>query len=104
MNPRPQDHAAHAGLDRILAALGERCGPPAERRIPIYHVDEIAAAARALAAAWEAAAPSALLARLAAHPAGAQLLAASIQLEEDDAPVLRVSAPEAVCRAFDERA
>src|SRR3990172_8237217 len=87
MNPRPQDHAAPAGLDRILAALGERCGPPAERRIPIYHVDEIAAAPRALPPPPHA------------HPP-----APSIQLGEADAPVLRVSAPEAVCRAFDERA
>jgi hypothetical protein len=77
-------------------------GPLAERRVAVYHAGEVAAVARALEAAWIAAAPPALLAALRSTPGGARLLAPAVLLE-DDALVLAVSAPAAVCAAFDER-
>jgi hypothetical protein len=90
-------------LDRALAALTARLGPLRERRIAIYHLDEIAVTARALSAAWARAAPADLIAQLAAHPAGEQLLAPAVECDAEGV-VLRVLAPEAVCRAFDDEA
>jgi hypothetical protein len=90
-------------LDRALAILCARLGPLRERRILIYHLDELAIAARALATAWAQAAPAELVARLAAHPAGEQLLAPAIECDAEGI-LLRILAPEAVCRAFDDQA
>jgi len=78
-------------------------GPLAERRIPIVHLDEIAAAIRTLEAAWSETAAPELVARLRASPTGTALLFPRV-LEEEDLIVLLVSAPAAVCAAFDERA
>jgi hypothetical protein len=78
-------------------------GPLAERRLPIGHLDEIAAIVRALDAAWSEAAAPELVAKLRASPGGAPLLSPRV-LEEEDLIVLLVSAPAAVCAAFDEHA
>jgi hypothetical protein len=91
-------------LDPALAALVAQCGPLTERRVPVYHLDEIESAARALAAAWEAAVPAELIARLAGHPAGEQLLLPAVEIEAETGFVLRILAPAEVCRAFDESA
>lgn len=81
-------------------------GPLAERRIPVYHLDEIAGVARALEAAWANAASPELVTRLraSAHArANSRLLSAAV-LEEEGSIVLLVTAPAAVCAAFDELA
>jgi hypothetical protein len=91
-------------LDPAIAALVAECGPLAERRVPVYHLDEIDAAARALGAAWQAAVPAELLARLVAHPAGEQILLPGVEIDAETGFVLRILAPERVCRAFDEAA
>jgi hypothetical protein len=99
-----QSLASGEPLDPLLATLAARLGPLRERRIPVYHLDEIDAVTRSLAGAWAAAAPSELLARLADHPAGAQLLSPAVEREIESGLVLRILAPEAVCRAFDDQA
>jgi hypothetical protein len=91
-------------IDPVLEALTARLGPLAERRIPVYHLDEIEAVAQALASAWAQAAPADLLARLAGHPAGEHLLAPAVVREEESGILLRILAPELVCRAFDDAA
>jgi len=93
-----------APIDPLLAGLSAHLGPLAERRIPIYHLDEIAAVAQALASAWAQAAPAELVARLAGHPAGEHLLAPAVLREDEGGLLLRILAPELVCRAFDDAA
>jgi hypothetical protein len=91
-------------LDPAIAALVAHCGPLAERRVPVYHLDEIAAAARALTTAWQVAVPTELVTRLAAHPAGEQLLLPAIDIDAESGFLIRIVAPAEVCRAFDEAA
>jgi len=90
-------------LDPLLAALTARLGPLAERRIPVYHLDEIQILVEALTTAWAQAAPAELLAQLAGHPAGEHLLAPAVG-RDDEGLLLRILAPERVCRAFDDAA
>jgi hypothetical protein len=90
------------GLEALAAAV-RLLGPLAERRLPVYHLDDVALVARALEAAWEGAAPPDLVARLRASARGQGFLSPGVVLEEE-AIVLVVCAPEAVCAAFDERA
>ena len=94
--------ASDPALEALAGAIG-LLGPLAERRLPVYHLDEVALAARALAAAWEEAAPPDLVARLRASAAGQGFLSPGVVLEED-AIILVVCAPAAVCAAFDGRA
>ena len=91
-------------IDPLLQALQDRLGPLAERRIPIYHLDEIHAVAQALASAWAQVAPAELVTRLAGHPAGEHLLAPAVLGEEESGLLLHIVAPELVCRAFDDAA
>ena len=74
-------------------------GPLNERRIPVYHLDEVAALVRALDEAWTLAAPSALLARL--RSASPRILIPGI-IDEEGELILLVTAPAAVCAAFDD--
>ncbi len=74
-------------------------GPLDERRIPVYHLDEIAAVIRALDDAWTAAAPPDLLARL---RAGSQRILIPGIIDELGELILLITAPAAVCAAFDD--
>ena len=103
-SPSSSSPGVPSRLDPALEALVADCGPLVERRVPVYHLDEIEATARALGTAWEAAAPAELIARLAAHPAGEQLLLPAVEIDADSGFVLRILAPARVCRAFDEAA
>ena len=97
------DIVSRVPIDPLLEALIARLGPLAERRIPVYHLDEIEAVAQALASAWSQAAPADLLAQLSGHPAGEHVLAPAV-VREEDGLLLRIVAPELVCRAFDDAA
>ena len=89
-------HPLEPALARALSPLG----PWIERRIAVYDLEEAAAVAGALTAAWEKTAPGERARLAATRPA---VLAPALTLEDDATVVLLVAAPEAVCRAFDER-
>lgn len=93
---RTLDRAIEPVLARALAALG----PWVERRIAVYELEEAAAIAGALTAAWDETAPDERAGLAAASPA---VLAPALTLEDDATVVLLIAAPETVCRAFDDR-
>lgn len=97
----PDEQSPARALPPALASALAALGPWVERRLAVYDLDEAAAVAAALSAAWEKAAPRERGALLAARPA---LLAPAFTLEEDSAVVLLVIAPEAVVQVFDEHA
>lgn len=88
-------HPLEPALARALAALG----PWGERRIAVYDLAEAAAVAAALNAAWEKTAPGERARLAVAAPA---VLAPALTLEDEATVVLLVTAPETVCRGFDE--
>jgi hypothetical protein len=102
---RPRDPGTEPGpaLPAGLASALAPFGPWTERRVAVYDLDEAAAIAGALAAAWEEALPQEIRLCLAALGAPPSLLAPALTLDDDSLVVLLVTAPAAVCRVFDER-